>query len=312
VIGVRDTRRTRLVLFILLAVALALIAFGYGDGSSPVLRGLRHVTGSVFGGGEHAASSVAGFFGGTNSSAPQVHQLQEQLARMRAELSQAQLSKSDYQQLHRLLEVAGYGGYRVVAANVIAVGQGFQQSVTLDVGSANGVKPDETVLDGDGLIGQVTAVTSSTATVLLATDPSSTVGVRLAPSGQVGWVTGSGKNGATVGLLHLQVLNASAKLKLGEPLVTAASVNDKPFVPGVPVGTIAKVINKAGSLTALALVKPYADFTSLGVVGVVIAPPAHNPRFSVLPPIPHPAPAVTVTVTPSPKVHPSPSPSASR
>jgi len=312
VIGVRDTRRTRLVLFILLAVALALIAFGYGDGSSPVLRGLRHVTGSVFGGVEHAASSVAGFFGGTSSSAPQVHQLQEQLARMRAELSQAQLSKSDYQQLHRLLEVAGYGGYRVVAANVIAVGQGFQQSVTLDVGSANGVKPDETVLDGDGLIGQVTAVTSSTATVLLATDPSSTVGVRLAPSGQVGWVTGSGKNGATVGLLHLQVLNASAKLKLGEPLVTAASVNDKPFVPGVPVGTIAKVINKAGSLTALALVKPYADFTSLGVVGVVIAPPAHNPRFSVLPPIPHPAPAVTVTVTPSPKVHPSPSPSASR
>lgn len=311
-IGVRDTRRTRLVLFILLAVALALIAFGYGDGSSPVLRGLRHVTGSVFGGVEHAASSVAGFFGGTSSSAPQVHQLQEQLARMRAELSQAQLSKSDYQQLHRLLEVAGYGGYRVVAANVIAVGQGFQQSVTLDVGSANGVKPDETVLDGDGLIGQVTAVTSSTATVLLATDPSSTVGVRLAPSGQVGWVTGSGKNGATVGLLHLQVLNASAKLKLGEPLVTAASVNDKPFVPGVPVGTIAKVINKAGSLTALALVKPYADFTSLGVVGVVIAPPAHNPRFSVLPPIPHPAPAVTVTVTPSPKVHPSPSPSASR
>ena len=58
--------------------------------------------------------------------------------------------------------------------------------------------------------------------------------------------------------------------------------------------------NQAGSLTALALVRPYVDFTSLGVVGIVVAPPSHNPRFSVLPPAPHvkPAPTVTVTVTP--------------
>ena len=53
----RDTRRTRLVLIVLLVVALSLIAFDYADGSSSVLGAIRRAGGSVFGGAEHAVSS---------------------------------------------------------------------------------------------------------------------------------------------------------------------------------------------------------------------------------------------------------------
>jgi rod shape-determining protein MreC len=300
--GVRDTRRTRRVLLVLLVAALALIAFGYQDGSSPVLRGVRHVSGSVFGGVEHAGSSVAGFFGASSGSGGQVHQLQSEVVQLRAELSQEKLSKTEYRQLRQLLLLAGAGRYRVVAATVIAIGQGYQQTVTLDAGSADGVKANETVLNGQGLVGQVTAVTASTSTVELASDASSVVGVSLAPSGELGWVSGplTAASG-TSGLLKLQVLDSGAVLKPGEAMVTSASVHDQPFVPGVPIGTIYKIEDKAGSLTPMALVRPYADFAALGVVGIVVTPPAHSPRFSVLPPIPHPAPAVTVTVTARPK-----------
>jgi rod shape-determining protein MreC len=153
--------------------------------------------------------------------------------------------------------------------------------------------------------------------VLLATDATSVVGVTLATSGQIGWVTGPGKTSSGSGLMRLQVLDANAGLRPGEQLVTSASVHDRPFVPGVPVGTISKVENRAGSLTAQALVRPFVNFTSLGVVGIVVVPPSHNPRFSVLPPAPpapkkpHPVPTVTVTVTPGETASPSPSPSAS-
>jgi rod shape-determining protein MreC len=186
-----------------------------------------------------------------------------------------------------------------VAARVIAIGQGYAQTVTLDAGSRDGVQPEETVLDGQGLVGTVTQVNAQTCTVLLATDATSVVGVTLASSGQIGWVTGPGKTRSGSGLLRLQVLDANAALSPGDQLVTSASVHDRPYVPGVPVGVISQVENQAGSLTALALVRPYVDFTSLGVVGVVVVPPARNPRFSVLPPKPRPAPTVTVTVTPS-------------
>ena len=301
-----DTRRTRLLLSVLLIAALVLITLDYRDGSAAPLRGLRDFGGSVFGGAERGVSAVTqpvvGFFGGSASggSSSQVAALQTQVTRLRAELSREQLSKAQYAQLRRLLQVAGQGGYRIVAADVIAASQGYGESVTLDAGSEDGVRPQETVLNGAGLVGTVTAVSAQTATVLLASDTTSVVGVQLAGSGQIGWVTGTGKGQAGAGLLKLQVLGGGGALRRGEQLVTSASVHDRPYVPGVPVGVVSQVQSSAGTLTARALVRPYADFAALGVVGIVVAPPRRNPRFSVLPQGPKPAPTVTVTVTPQP------------
>ncbi len=275
----RDTRRTRLVLGVLLIAAITLISLDYTSGSSWPLHGIRQIAGTVFGGAERAA-------------------LQRQVVRLRAELSREQLSKADHQQLEKLLQLSGRGGYRIVAATVIAVGQGYQQTVTLDAGSRDGVQPRQTVLDEHGLVGEVTAVSGQTCTVLLATDARSVVGVRLAPSGQIGWVTGPGKTRTGSGPLKLQVLDSAAVLKPGEQLVTAASIKDRPYVPGVPVGVISAVQDRAGGLTGRALVRPYVDFTALGVVGIVIAPPRRDPRFSVLPSRPSARQQPTVTATP--------------
>jgi rod shape-determining protein MreC len=310
---VRDTRRTRVVLVVLLVAALALIALNYSDRSSPGVRDIRDAGGSVFGGAEHTVSSVAHFLAGSDSSSDsQVHSLQTQLARMRAELSQEQLSKYDDAQLRKLLQIAGAAQFRVVAAQVIANGQGYQQTVTLDAGSRSGIKAQDTVLNGEGLVGVVTSVTPSTSTVLLASDAATVVGVQVTPDGQLGWATGPGPADGGDGLMRLQMLSSSAVLKPGEQLVTSASVKDRPYVPGVPVGVIARLVNANGALTSVALVRPYVSFTALGVVGVVIEPPKGNPRFAALPPLPHPGPTVTVTVQakPKPPAGPALSPSA--
>lgn len=61
-----DTRRTRVILAVLLVAALALITVDYRDGSSGPLRSLRQAGGSVFGGVERGVSVVTspmiGFF----------------------------------------------------------------------------------------------------------------------------------------------------------------------------------------------------------------------------------------------------------
>jgi rod shape-determining protein MreC len=299
---VHDTRRTRAVLGVLIVAALVLIAVSYRSGPSSVAGGIGHAGASVLGGAENLASSAGHLVTGSGSggSGGQVQALQQQIVHLNAQLARERLSRSDYAQLRRLLALAGQGGYRIVAATVIATAQGFEQKVTLDAGSADGVRPQETVLNGQGLVGQVTSVTAHTATVLLATAATSQVGVELAPSGQLGFVAGPGKTPSGTGQFELQVLDGSVVLRPGEQLVTSASVNSAPFVAGVPVGVISAVQNRAGSLTATALVRPYVNFTALGVVGIVIVPPRHDPRFSVLPPAPkaRPTPTVTVTVTP--------------
>ena len=266
-----DTRRTRVVLAMLLTVALALIATDYLGGSAP----LRSIGGAVFGTAERAIWSVtgpiAGFFehgAGAAGSARRVQALERQLIRLRAQLSNEQLSSTDHAQLAKLLRLSGQGGYRIVAANVIAVGQGYEQAVTLDVGSRDGVRPEETVLNASGLIGTVTSVSPWTCTVLLATDATAVAGVRLVGSGQMGWVTGTASSLSGPDLLRLHVLGSSSTVSTGQRLVTSASIGNRPYVPGVPVGTVTQVGTGAG-LTGTALVRPFADFTALDVVGVV-------------------------------------------
>jgi len=315
---VHDSRRTRLFLGALLIAALALITFDARGGTAAPVRDLRGIGGTVFGSAQNLLGAVTrpvtSFFGNVTSapsSQRQITALQREVTQLRLQLSLARLRKGQEAQLQQLLQLAGRGGYRIVAANVVAAGPGYESSVTIDAGRADGISPDETVLNGSGLAGTVTTVTAHTSTVLLTTDAASTVGVRLAGTGEIGAVTGTGRSRPGPALLRLQVFDANAVLRVGQQLVTFGSVHGRPYVPGVPVGVIEQVQASAASLTKLALVRPYANDSALGVVGVVIVAPRVNPRDSVLPPRPAPTPTPSPTATAGHKHHHAgPSPSA--
>jgi rod shape-determining protein MreC len=297
---VHDSRRSRLVLGVLLIIAIALITLDFRDGgASPA----RNVGADIFGPVERVThdvtNPVASLFDsitGGPSAQSTIANLQHENAALRAQLSSAQLSKTARQQLAKLLQVDA-GGYRIMAANVIAAGGDYSDTVTLDVGRSDGIKRDETVLNGSGFVGTVIQVSEDTSTVLLADDASAVIGVQLEGSGEIGAVTGTGRSMSGSAMLRLTLFDANAVLEPGQQVDTYASVGDQPEVPGVPVGTVVSVHSSPGSLTQTALVRPFVDFTALGVVGVVVQVPKHNPRTSILP---RPAPTVTITVTPSP------------
>ncbi len=298
-----DSRRTRVVLGVLLLIALALITLDFRDGGA---SGARNVGAEIFGPIERVTDDitnpVASLFDsitGGPSAQGTIASLQQESDELRAELSAAQLGKSQERQLAQLLRIDA-GAYRIVAATVIAAGGDYSDTVTLNAGSSDGIKPDETVLNGSGFVGTVTQVSLDTCTVVLASDASSVVGVQLAGtgvSGEIGEVTGTGKSMSGSGMLELTLFDANAVLQRGQEVVTYASVNDRPYVPGVPVGTVVSVHNNAGALVQTALVQPFVNFTSLGVVGIVVAVPKHSAAISILP---RPAPTVTVTTTPTP------------
>ena len=249
-----DTRRVRLVLGVLLIAAVALITVDFRDGGSSPVRGAGA---AIFGPVERVTSDVtspvSSFFDSVTagpSAASKIAALQKANAQLRAELSTAQLSKTDEAQLSSLLQLAGRGGYRIVAASVIAAGSDYTNSVTLDVGSRDGVHAQETVLNGDGLVGTVTQVSKDTSTVLLATDASSVAGARVAGSNQIGAVTGTGESLSGPYELTLRLFDVNAAMQPGQNVVTFGSVLNRPYVPGVPIGQVTKVEGNAGSLTA--------------------------------------------------------------
>ncbi|MYS10222.1 rod shape-determining protein MreC [Streptomyces sp. SID6041] len=300
----RDTRESRLLLVLLIAIAFALITVDIRGGQESPVDGARQAAAAVFGPVENgvaaAVDPIGNAIGAVRDSGERhtrIAALEKENAELKAELGSDDRNRNRLRELDAMLKTAGAGQYGIKGAQVIAIGaaQGFSWTVTVDVGARDGIKRDMTVLNGSGLVGRVTTVGPSTSTVLLANDPDFTVGTRMEKSDELGFATGQGDRPLVV-----QLLNGKAKVKPGDRLVTFGSRADKPFVPGVPVGEVVRVDPAGGGLTRNIFVRPYAGFTKLDIVGVVVQAPPADPRDMVLPQKPKPAPTVTVTVTPKP------------
>jgi len=322
------SRRTRVLLSVLLVAALTFIILDLRGGEGP-LSGIRNLGSNVLGGIERVAATVfspitgaSSWWGGMRDQAAQIQTLTTDNERMRSELDRLTNDKARVAALDGLLRVANVGQYRIVPAEVIAVGpaQDFSWTITIDAGKRDGIEQEMTVINGDGLVGRVLKTTASTATVVLIVDSTSAVGGRVAGSEEIGIVSGTGRQDA----LEFQMLDPLADLRNGDALVTFGSKGGRPFAPGIPIGRVSEVSGTPGQLTRVATVTPYINVSTLSVVGVVTVPPRTDPRDSVLPkssqvnPSPTPVPLgggtsadASASPAPSGSAKPTPSPSAS-
>lgn len=283
----RDSRRARLILGLLLTAALVLLTVDHRTGDA--LGPLRGAGTWFFGTAERMGTAVgrpvAGFFEavvGAPNAQRNIDQLKAENAKLRAELAAGRLDRARSNQLRQLLGLAGLGGYKVVAANVVARRghPGFEDAIEIDAGTIDGIRPEMTVLNGDGLVGRVVEAAATTCTVVLLSDPASAAGARLEGGNEIGVVHGVGENGR---LVRFRLLDSTASLTPGHRLVSFGSQRGAPYVPGVPIGVIDRVEATPGELTRIAYARPYADLTALDVVGVVVQAPKHDPRDAVLP-----------------------------
>ena len=293
--------RSRLLLVLLLVSSLFLItldlrgvnlASGIRSGVSTVISPVENLFTKVFSPVGNFASDVRNF----GQSKKQITELNKQIDLLKAKQVLDEDMVSQLNQLRNVLDLAGSGGYQVVAARVINRGstETFKETLTIDVGSRSGITKNMTVISESGLVGVVKSVTSNSSIVLLMSDPTFKVGVRIAGTQSIGVVSGQG--GSTY---LLQLLDATGEIKEGDALVARGSAGDRPFVPGVPVGIVTSVNSNASSITQNADVESSANLEKISVVAVVTAATKGDPRDSLIP-RPRPKPVAPVIPTPTP------------
>lgn len=298
----RGSNRTRFLLVTLLVTSLFLITLDLRGVSvvSSIRTGTANLLAPIQRVGSNLLSPLGRFFsdianlGSTRST---IANLEKENQELKGQVILNSQISGELKQLKGALDLAGAGKFTVVSARVISKGgtATFGDTFVIDQGSQAGIERDMSVIAAGGLVGVVKSTTSNSAVVLLMSDPSFRVGVRVAGSQDMGILSGQGGS-----KYPLEMLSATGKIGVGDVILSRGSSGDRPFVPGVPVGTVRSIENSTGQLTKRAIVEGFVDLNSVSVVSVVIKSNGSNPGDALVPRAPAPAPTVTVYVTPSP------------
>jgi rod shape-determining protein MreC len=138
------------------------------------------------------------------------------------------------------------------------------QSLTIDKGERDGLKPGMPVLAPEGVVGMISGTSSHAARVMLLTDPNSGVDVLVQRTRARGIVSGQLEQEAV-----LKYVKRDEDVKVGDRVITSGL--DGVFPKGMPVGHVTEVSRKDRGLFLYAEVTPSAAASRLEEVLVVPA-----------------------------------------
>lgn len=273
----KQVRRRRALLALLIVGSFALLTATYGQGSNGVQRGVSAIFSPIQSVADRAlkpARDLVNWFDETFDAKGKNARLHTELEAARKEAVGGQAAIAENEQLHKLLKLDRSGaipsGYTTVTGRVISRSPTVWFSdVIIDVGSGDGVKAGDPVVDGDGLVGKVSAVTGGSAKVTLIADHSSAVAAKLVPNGAQGILKPSvGDPGDMV----LEYLNTEKHVGKGQFVVTSGWRGqgvESAYPPNLPIGEVTEASIAEQEAQAQVHVKPFADLRELDIVQVL-------------------------------------------
>lgn len=249
--------------FLVLEVVSMVLLFRYNSYQGSVwFSSANAVTGKVY----EWDSAVESFFSlsGVNSQLTQRNAFLEQQVRMLDD-SIARLTRSQEAAVTRLSSMVPFQGCRLIPAKVVAnMVNRYDNLITIDKGSADGVKRDMGVVCGMGVVGIVYLVSEHYSIVIPALNSHSNISCTIQRRGYFGYLRWRGGSSQ---LAYLEDVPRHAHFKLGDNVVTSGY--SSVFPPGVMVGKVLHVFNSADGLSYRVQVKLSTDFARLRDVCLV-------------------------------------------
>jgi rod shape-determining protein MreC len=273
----KQVRRRRAVLALLIVSSFVLLTLTY-QGSDGFQRGVSAVFSPVQSVADRAlkpARDLVDWFDETFDAKGENSRLKSQLTTARKEAVAGQEALQENAQLRKLVELDRnpplvYTNYREVTGRVIARSPTvWRSSVTIDVGSGDGVRVDDPVIGGDGLVGRISSVDPGSSQVMLLTDHASAVSAKVVPTGVQGVVKPEVGNPEE---LILDFIDSTKQVHGGQTVVTAgwrAQGLASHFPPGLPVGEVTKASIVEQEANQQVDVRPFADLRNLDIVQVL-------------------------------------------
>ena len=161
--------------------------------------------------------------------------------------------ESENRRLRTLLDSSVKTGEKVLIAELLSVDMNlFNRRIVLNKGRRHGVYIGQSLVDAQGVMGQVTSVGPFSSSALLITDPSHALPVQSHRTGLRAVALGSG----AADLVTLSHIPNNADIRVGDLLVTSGL--GARFPHGYPVGRVTRVQRDSGQPFASVDVEPSA------------------------------------------------------
>jgi len=228
------------------------------------------------------ARGASDFFTAHSALRAENAQLRLDIMAAAAKAQQAKGLESENMHLRTLLEARQRIEDRSTLAEVLyAARDPFSRRIVIDKGAQHELRTGYPVIDGSGVVGQVTRVYPLLAEVTLITDKGHLVPVLNVRSGLRSVLAGTGVQGA----LELQFTALNADVQKGDQLVTSGI--DGVYPAGLPVAEVVAIDRNPAQMFAKVLCRPLGSVTNYTRVFVVhaavVIPPRPEPEAEKAP-----------------------------
>jgi len=272
-LATKVARRRGIVFTMLLSATLVMMAFS----SSPAVRDLQKGVTFAFSPFQRALDEFAGGISSAFAALAEIDRLRSDNATLREENERLTIDSARLEEIRRendvltgLLQLRAGFDHTTVAVTVIGrESSEFRRVVTIDKGARAGLSEgDVVVAAGGALVGRVTAVGPTQATVTLLTDTESTVVGQLISNAATGEVVGQ-----LGGVLIMGKIDSSEKIVPGDEVVTAgielAGGIRSPYPKGLLIGQVVDVVADANDVVQTAFLEPAAQLDKLEYLLVI-------------------------------------------
>lgn len=214
--------------------------------------------------------SIRDSFSGS-SKQKEIEELKSENAKLKTQLIENTISKDNLKQLQALQKslkfVTDKNLSAFVSADIVAKNSGnYYKTFTISAGSAQGVKSDSIVVNGEGLVGRVYEISKNYCKAISLLDNRTPISFEI-----VGRNNDTGMIMQDTDVVQISdeslvkgyMFDANSPVKVGE-MITTSGLGLYPS--GIPIGKIEQVIPDDKNILKYVVVRPFVDFTNLNKV----------------------------------------------
>jgi rod shape-determining protein MreC len=274
----KQVRRRRAVLALLIVGSFLLLTVTYGQSPGGVQQGLGSLFSPLQGVADRAlkpARDLVSWFDETFEARGENSRLRSELSSVRKQAVAGQAALQENAQLRKLVAldrgpVLAFSPFEPVTGRVIGRSPTIWHSaVTIDLGRDDGVRIDDPVVSGEGLVGLVASVQGGSAQVTLLTDHTSAITAKVLPGGAQGMVK---PDVGDPDDLILDFIDSTRNIGAGQTVVTAgwrARDFASLFPPALPIGEVTRASVEEQEASQQVHLRPFADLANLDIVQVL-------------------------------------------